>query len=122
VFGFLDFESRSLLEDDRLERFDPRCDSGREAGKLVSAFWELPPGHALAVAGASFPGRRGWADGLLRLANGALRRAGTSTRIGYPPNVVHSFVAELAESAADQLGDLYLDFPANGGVSLLVRA
>ena len=122
VFGFLDFDGRRLRTDDRLKSFDGRYDSGREAGRLVGAFWELPPGHGLAVPGASFPGRRRWTDGLLRGANSVLRCAGSPTRLGYPPNVVHSFMAELSETDGDRLADLYLDFPADGGVSLLVRA
>lgn len=122
VFAFLDFDRRRLRTDERLVHFDGRCDSGREAGRLVGAFWELPRGHALAVLGASFPGRRRWADGLLRAADVVLRRAGSPTRLGYPPNAVHSFIAELVDADSDRLADLYLDFPADGGVSLLVRA
>lgn len=122
VFTFLDFDNHRLRVDERLIHFNRRCDSNREAGNLVTTFWELPPGHALAVHGAAFPERRPWVDGVLRLANAFLRRTGSPTRVGYPSNVVHSYLAELTERTENLIADLYLGFPAEGGISLLVRA
>ncbi|HEV8632609.1 MAG TPA: glycosyltransferase [Thermoanaerobaculia bacterium] len=121
AFVFLDFERQRLVESPELHLFDARPDRPRESGLLVHAFWELPPGHALAVDHAFFPHRsRRW-DWLLRATNAAARRVGSGARLGYRTNLLHAYLDEMLEANRGEIADYYLGFPARDGVSIVVR-
>lgn len=121
VLRFLDFDNGSLVEGPELRLLDVRPDRPRETRYLVGAFWELPPGHALAVDHAFFPRPSAVADLLLRAINGLGRRLAWGTRLGYPPNRLHACLTDLLEHNAGEIEDFYLGFPALDGVSLVVR-
>lgn len=122
ALGFLDFEAGRLLERPELHQLHVRPDRPRETGELVQAFWDLPPGHALAVGHAFFPRRSALLDLLIRALNAAVRRFGAQTGVGYRPNLLHAYLVEMLETNRGEIADYYLGFPARSGVSLIVRA
>lgn len=119
ALAFVDDEAGRLAARPDLHRFTADPYSPRSIGALLAAFWELPPGAALAVGGAALPRRRAAADLLLRAVRRPLRTAGSA--LDYRSNVLHGFVAELAHRKPPELLDYYLDLPADDGVSVLVR-
>jgi len=122
VLPFLDFDHHEVRERPELHRFDVPPTSNKATGQLVSAFWDLPAGHALAVEQAFFP-HRGSAVGLgVRAINRLLRTFGHPGRVDFAANVVHDSLDLFIEEQAAEIADYYLDFPARDGVSLLVRA
>lgn len=119
ALAFVDDEAGRLATRPDLHRFAADPYAPRSIGALLAAFWELPPGAALAVGGAFLPRRRRAADLVLRALRRPLRWAASA--LAYRPNVLHGFVAELAHRRPPELLDYYLDVPEGDGVSVLVR-
>lgn len=125
ALAFLDFEEARIRRGSELAILEGNPYDNRFLSQVLRTFWDLPPGHALAVSGASVPRERRSLDELIRVANGLLRRSRLGAEIGYRTNVVHSYLAELVHQPAagtTPVADYYLDFPAGDGIDLLVRA
>ena len=122
VFAFLDFEANRLRERDDLCVFNSPPDTNHETGGMLSDFFALPPGHALAVMQANYPRRSPLAERMFRIANKLLDKTRADFRIGYTGNFLHSFIADFIEQNPKFVRDYYLNFTAEGGATVLVRS
>ncbi|MBN1680164.1 MAG: glycosyltransferase [Anaerolineae bacterium] len=122
VLNFLDLEHGQLIKNDRLVPLNYDAASNSYAARALSAnFGKLPAGHAFVVPRARFPRQTPLVDRLLLMANKRLSRHGIE--IDYSPNRMHSFLAGfILEEYGRSIADYFVDFPAEGGVSLIVKA
>jgi glycosyltransferase involved in cell wall biosynthesis len=121
VFAFLDFESNHLIKSNEVHTLNSIPDTYFSINKMLENFFALPAGHALAVTGADYPSRSLVAERLFRLANILLDRAHIGFHIGYTRNFLHSFIANFIKQQPAFIADYYLNFPAESGITVLVR-
>lgn len=119
ISQFLDLESNTIIPQPKLHRFSMMPYSPQSVALMMRAFFELPPGDALAVEDARFPQRFPWLDWFIRIENSILRRLGVATRLDYSINLLHDSLIYLIEQAPEAVADYYLDA---GGVAVIVRA
>ncbi len=122
VLAFIDLNGTRLNHSERLHVFDESPTSNQSVASLALRFYDLLPGHALAVTHASFPEYTRWAERILHYGNRFLQRTGAHTQLDYSHNLVHSFIVELIEHSPSLVSDYYLNFPVQDGVSLLLHA
>jgi len=122
VFAYLDFAQNALRMNKNFLFFDEQPGDIASMGKLAHQFWQLPSGHALGINHAAYPKRSQTTSSLMRYANHAFKRLGVNIRLGYDRNQLHTFLIDLMANNRELISDYYLDFPAQDGVSVLVRA
>lgn len=125
VFEYIDVDSNSLKKGDDLSYFDYVPGKGfEESGtvlEFVSRFRQMKAGHCIAVNNTLYPQINGFFDRIFRKLNSILQSLGINSGIDFRINRLKTELFNFIIDNEKSIADYYMDFPAEKGITLIVK-